>query len=82
MGRRRSAWWEWLPAAAAAAIALTFYALSAPAVARLAPQLSSADRQRDAEVAALAAELGGGPLATFQAERSVEVEEPRIEDAP
>jgi hypothetical protein len=65
--------WAWVPCAAAAAAAFTFYALAASARRDLAAELIRMDPRRDAIVQALAADLGGDEEAGRLAARYVEL---------
>jgi hypothetical protein len=68
---RRAPWLSWLPAAAAAAIAILFSTLSANVSARLAVSLGPGDGARAAAVADLAAQLGNDPFAKVEAEQMI-----------
>ena len=74
---RNRSLWEWLPAAVAAALVITFYGLSANINRELANQFSAAQAARTAAADALAASLGGDTLAREEAERLVWLEEQR-----
>jgi hypothetical protein len=66
---------EWLPPALAAGVAILFYLLGSGVRAQLTAQLSGIDRAREASVADLVSELGGGDLAREEAERLIELDE-------
>jgi hypothetical protein len=65
----------WLPPALAAGIAILFYLLASGVRADVTVQLSGIGRAREASVADLVSELGGGDLAREEAERLIELDE-------
>jgi hypothetical protein len=73
--RPASGFRSWLPAAAAALIAVTFSALASSARQDVAEQLRKGALTRAAVVSELAASLGGGPAAREEAERLVQLDE-------
>ena len=66
---------RWLPAAAAALIAVTFSILANSARRDVAEQLGKGELTRAAVVSELAARLGSGPAAREEAERLVQLDE-------
>ncbi|MEP7309313.1 MAG: hypothetical protein ABJA98_27735 [Acidobacteriota bacterium] len=70
--RRRLAW---LPCAAAAAVAITFYSLAAGVRREVAAEISKEETRREAIVQTLTADLGGGVEAATVAARLVDLNE-------
>jgi hypothetical protein len=78
----KNAFRRWLPAAAAALIAVTFSMLASGARRDVAQQLGKGALTRAAVVSELAASLGGGPAAAEEAERLVQLEELKARAEP
>lgn len=71
----RVQWWRWLPAAAAALVAIVFYTLSAGASADVVARLSANKRAYENTVAELTSRLGGDEAARQEANRLLELDE-------
>jgi hypothetical protein len=73
---------RWLPAAAAALIAVVFSMLANGVRRDVADQLGKGELPREAVVSELAASMGGGLLAREEAERLVQLDELRARAEP
>jgi hypothetical protein len=69
--RPPSHWRDWIYPIAAAAAAMTFYALTDSTHRRLISASSTADAERDAAVADMTEDLGGDDAARLEAERLI-----------
>lgn len=77
-------WRDWIYPIAAAAAAMTFYALTDSTHRRVIAATSAAEAEREAAVAALTVDLGGDQIARLAAERLIRVIEsaPRVDQMP